>query len=135
MTYLVDTDWVADYLKGRPTVVEQLHILSGDGLAISVITYGEIYEGIFYGTNAAHHARIFRQFLRGVDVLNFNRPIMQQFARIRGDLRRQGQMIGDLDTLIAATALHHDLTLIIRNRAHFERIPVLRLYTLGSAGR
>jgi predicted nucleic acid-binding protein len=29
---------------------------------------------------------------------------------------------------IAATALHHDLTLLTRNRRHFSRIPSLRLY-------
>jgi len=37
-------------------------------------------------------------------------------------------MIGDFDILIAATALHHDLTLVTRNRRHFERIPNLALY-------
>ena len=42
--------------------------------------------------------------------------------------RRQGQLIPDLDLLIAATALHHDLTLLTRNIRHFNRIPELRLY-------
>lgn len=32
------------------------------------------------------------------------------------------------DILIAATALHHDLALVTRNRAHFQRIPGLKLY-------
>ena len=36
-------------------------------------------------------------------------------------------MIGDMDLLIAATALQHDLTLLTNNRNHFERIEVLRL--------
>jgi predicted nucleic acid-binding protein len=33
-----------------------------------------------------------------------------------------------MDLLIAATALDHDLTLVTRNRRHFERIPDLTLY-------
>lgn len=53
---------------------------------------------------------------------------MERFAGIRGDLRRRGQLIPDLDLLIAATALHHDLTLLTRNVRHFDRIPELRLY-------
>jgi len=53
---------------------------------------------------------------------------MKQYARIRGVLRAQGQLIGDLDTLIAATALHHDLTLTTQNTRHFSRIPDLKLY-------
>ena len=46
MKHIVDTDWVVDYLKGRPLIVERLHALASDGLAISLIAYGEIYEGI-----------------------------------------------------------------------------------------
>ena len=53
---------------------------------------------------------------------------MEQFARIRARLRRQGQLIPDLDLLIAATAVTHGLTLVTRNRRHFERIPELALY-------
>ncbi len=46
MNYLIDTDWVVDYLKGRTPVVDRLKLLALDGLAVSLITYGEIYEGI-----------------------------------------------------------------------------------------
>jgi tRNA(fMet)-specific endonuclease VapC len=50
-------------------------------------------------------------------------------AVIRGDLKRRGLTIGDFDILIAATALHHDLTLVTRNRRHVSRIPDLQLYS------
>ena len=46
MSYLIDSDWVADYLRGRPDAVALLPTL--DGRAISLITFGEIYEGIYY---------------------------------------------------------------------------------------
>jgi predicted nucleic acid-binding protein len=36
-------------------------------------------------------------------------------------------LIPDMDLLIAATALEHDLTLVTRNLSHFSRIPELRL--------
>ncbi len=49
MTYLVDSDYVADWLKGRSAAIQLLTTLRQDGLAISDITYGEIYEGIYYG--------------------------------------------------------------------------------------
>ena len=128
MKYLVDSDWVADYLKGRTEASEFLRSLGTESLAISLITYGEIYEGIYYGANPKTHEAGFRRFLQWVDVLPLNRRIMQRFARIRGQLRRKGQLIGDPDLLIAATALQRKLTLITRNREHFERIPDLKLY-------
>ena len=40
-------------------------------------------------------------------------------------------MIADMDILIAATAIAHDLTMLTRNRRHFERVPGLRLYDDG----
>ena len=128
MSYLVDSDYVADWLKGRPDAVRLLTTLRTDGLAISVITYGEIYEGVYYGRDPAAAERGFRQFLRAVTVLPTTRTIMRRFARLRGDLRALGQLIGDMDLLIAATALAADLTLVTRNRRHFARIPDLRLH-------
>jgi tRNA(fMet)-specific endonuclease VapC len=132
MTYLIDSDWVASFLRGRPEARTLFQALAPDGRAISLITYGEVYEGIYYGQNPAQNERIFRQFLRGVTVLPLNRQIMERFARIRGDLRRRGQIIGDTDVLIAATALHHHLTLVTRHRDHFQRILGLTLGFLAS---
>jgi tRNA(fMet)-specific endonuclease VapC len=128
MTYLVDSDWVADYLKGRIPAVSLLADLFAEGLAISIITFGEVYEGIYYGTDPQHNELIFRRFLRGVRVLGINRPIARRFALIRGKLRAEGQIIPQPDVLIAATALQYDLTLLMRNLRHFGRIPDLRLY-------
>ncbi len=128
MSYLVDSDWVADWLHGRPDTVQLLTTLSSAGLAISLVTDGEIYEGIYFARDPLRSEQAFRQFLRSVDVLPLTRPIMRRFARIRGDLRRRGQIIGDPDLLIAATALQHDRTLLTRNLRHFQRIPELKLY-------
>lgn len=128
MSYLVDTDVVASWLKGRQRDVTLLRELSQEGLAISLITYGEIYEGIYYGRDAQSHITVFGQFLRWVDVLSLNRPIMRRFALVRGQLRQSGQLISDSDIMIAATALHHDLTIVTSNTRHFSRVADLRLY-------
>jgi len=57
------------------------------------------------------------------------RPILRRFAAIRGDLRRRGQIVGDPDILIAATAIHHGLQLVTRNLRDFGRVDGLLLYT------
>ena len=90
MRYLVDSDWVADYLKGRAPAVELLDSLIGEGMAISIITYGEMYEGIYWGRNPQVAEQGFRQLLRALPILPLNRTIMQRYARVRGDLRSQG---------------------------------------------
>lgn len=66
--------------------------------------------------------------LRVVEVIGMNEEIMRGYAYIRGTLRRDGTSIGVADILIAATALHYDLTLVTGNLDHFRRIPELKLY-------
>lgn len=128
MNYLIDTDTTIDYLSGRPTATHLLQSLAPQQLAISAVTYGEVYEGIHYGRNPAQALRVFRAFLRGITVLPVTRRIAHQFGIIRGDLRNRGLTIGDDDTFIAATAMHHNLTLVTRNLRHFQRVPGLVMY-------
>lgn len=128
MSYLVDSDWVVEFLKGRVQAQRLFQDLAAEGLAISLITYGEVLEGIFFGRDRAKEDEIFQQFLQGVLVVPLTEPSMHRFAELRGQLRRDGNLIGDMDLLIASTALAHDLTLVTRNRRHFERVPGLQLY-------
>jgi tRNA(fMet)-specific endonuclease VapC len=46
-TYLVDTDWVIHYLNGHAGIVRRLDGLKERGLARSVASLAEIYEGIY----------------------------------------------------------------------------------------
>ena len=128
MTYLVDSDVVADYLNGRVEAVDLLGQLAPDGLAISIVTFAEVYEGIYHGRDVGRFEATFQRFLTGVNVLGINKTIARRFARIRGALRAQGQPIAPSDVFIAATALHYDLILVTRNRRHYERISDLKLY-------
>ena len=127
MKYLIDTDWVIDVLKGKYDVVAKVLTYTEEGMAISLIAYGEVYDGIIHGQHPQRHEQGFLKFLESVEILPLNSAIMQEFAFLPGHLRSQGMLIGDLDMLIAATALHHKLILLTNNRSHFERIPNLSL--------
>jgi tRNA(fMet)-specific endonuclease VapC len=126
--YLIDTDWIIDSLHGQHVATQTLLDLAPDGLAVSLISYGERYQGAYYANDPRAALRGLRQFLRGKRLLPLTKPIMERFGVLRGHLQRRGLTIGDPDLLIAATALEHDLTLLTRNRRHFNRIPDLRLY-------
>ena len=128
MKYLVDSDYVADYLGAQPYAIQLLSSFAKDDLSISLIPYGEFYEGIHFGRDPQKTTDVFQRFLRSVVILPPTQPIMQQFARIRGELRRTGKIIGDFDILIAATAIQHNLALVTRNVRDYQRIPQLTLY-------
>ena len=128
MRYLVDSDWLIDAFLGLPTAVNLLARLRDDGLAVSIISYGELFEGAISAPDPATELARFRRFLARLALLALDDAVMERFARLRTELRRRGQLIPDLDLLIAATAMHHDLTLLTRNVRHFRRIPELTLY-------
>ncbi len=71
-SYLEDSDVVADRAK-RTAERYSYCELNPDGLAISLITYGEIYEGILYSTDPDASERLFNHFLRNVSVLTITR--------------------------------------------------------------
>ncbi len=128
MRYLVDSDWLVDALIGIPAAVSVLERLSDQALGVSIVSYGELFEGACGSPNPQEHLARFRAFLDRFTAVPLSDPIMETFARIRKQLRESGQLIPDLDLLIGATAAHHDLTLLTRNLRHFGRIPDLKLY-------
>ena len=127
--YLLDTDWVVDVLNGQEKAIHTVLELAPAGLAISIITYGELYEGAAFARDPEPALSGLRNFLKGKAILPLTQPIMERFAQIRGSLPRSiRQQIRDLDMLIAATCLNHDLTLLTRNLKDFHKIPNLKLY-------
>lgn len=62
MKYLVNSDYVVDYLKDRSAATQLLSELFSDGLAISITTFAEVYEGIYYGQNHLTMQKCFNVF-------------------------------------------------------------------------
>ena len=131
MPYLLDADWAIQSLSGHGRAAATLQRLAAQRVVISVITLAELYEIAFNSPNPQAHLASVRQFLAPFRVVNLDEPIVERFAEIRAHLRRQGQLIEDFDILIAATALHYDLTLLTFNVRHFQRVSDLQIYTLS----
>jgi tRNA(fMet)-specific endonuclease VapC len=128
VSFLVDSDILIDGLVGRPAALDLFAQLRHQGLAVSIVSYGEVFEGAYKASDPQERLARFRAYLDDFAVVPLSDPVMETFARVRAGLRRAGQLISDLDLLIAATATHHELTLITRNLRHFERIPELKIY-------
>ncbi len=131
--YLVDTDWVIHWLNGHEKIRRRLNEVKQDGLAISVISLAELYEGVHHGRNPEVAEEGLGDFLTGADLLLVDRETAKIFGRERGRLRAARKVIGDFDLIIAATALQHGLTLFTNNRRHFDRIDGLRLESVQVA--
>jgi tRNA(fMet)-specific endonuclease VapC len=130
MTYLIDTDVTIDGLNNRRASIELLSQLANDGLAISVLSLGELYDGAYIHPDLATYFFKIHEFIEAYRILGVSEDTMRIFARERARLRRQGLPIPDFGLVIAATAISRQLTLVSRNRRHFERIEGLNLLTI-----
>ena len=63
MNYLIDTDWVVDHFNHVERVSRRLEELEPQGLALSVISLAELYEGIYYSRDPDRSESILQRFL------------------------------------------------------------------------
>lgn len=125
--YLIDTDWIIDYLNDREVIVKEIQEKFGVGLNISIISLAELYEGIYGSENFEENEKELDEFLIGVTVLELTKDICKNFGELRNELRKRGELIGDFDLIIASTALQNNLTLLTDNTKHFKRIKELKI--------
>ncbi len=128
MKYLIDSDWVIDGTAGVERAISVIGQFRSEGIAISAAAVAEVYEGAFVLTDRAAGLMHMRQFMAGFIILDVTDAVAEVFARIKADLRRQGNLIPDMDLLIAATAIAFDLQLLRRNVRHFARVQALRFH-------
>ncbi len=129
MPYLLDTSFLIGSVLGKAKEALPRE-LRYQRLALSFITLAELYEGAFHHTSPDDAIFDLRMKLQDFALIPITDAILLRFAELRAQLRRQGKSRTDFDLLIAATALHHDLTLVTRNAHDFEGVSDLRVVEL-----
>ena len=127
MAYLIDTDWTIDYLTGAARTVARVDQLRPAGIALSIISVAELYEGAFYAQDPSASERALQRFIDSVEILGLDDDVCRLFAQERGRLRASGAITGDFDILIGATAIRHGLIVLTNNRRHFSRLQGIEL--------
>lgn len=125
ITYLPDTNILIDALNGKRGRRELLRnfLLQGHRLAGCPVTAAEVYSGM-----RQHEAPKTDQFLSSLVWFDLSREVSRRAGRIRFDWAQRGTTLSLPDTLIAAVALEHGLTLITDNRKDFPT-PELNVYS------
>ena len=131
MTYLVDANILSEPTKQRPDakVVAWLSANERDFVVDSVIL-GEIALGILMlarGRKRTQLERWFEAVAERIDCLAWDASISRRWAQLVASLRKKGQALPVLDSMIAATALAHGLTVATHNVRDFQKagVPVL----------
>ena len=125
--YLLDTPMLSAYLLSRPAALSLVTpwIQNGEA-ATSILVYGEVNEYIRGRADYPQlHAQLL-ELLKEIPPFFVTYPIMRRYGEIRRALRPTNSLIGDVDTLIAATALERSLTVVTAD-TDFQRVPGLSL--------
>ncbi|MCH8294298.1 type II toxin-antitoxin system VapC family toxin [Candidatus Poribacteria bacterium] len=124
---LLDTDMLSEVLKGidRNVVAKAVayHATFGH-YTICVVTITEIVKG-YHKIQREDRIRRFLAHVSNFEVLILDGHSAELAGRIIADLERTGQPIGVADSMIAAIALQHDLTVVTGNLSHYQRIQSL----------
>ena len=129
--YLLDSPIVTSYLKGRNVVTLVEPWVEHNQAATSLLVYGEISEYNHSFPDFARRQSELRELLQQVYPYGLSYLILERYAELRRLLRppHGSGLIGDIDTLIAATALIYDLTLVTAD-SDFIRVPQLQVMLL-----
>jgi predicted nucleic acid-binding protein len=124
--YLLDTSLQAAYIHNRAKAIRLMTPwVKHDEVATSILVYGEVIEYLKGLPNFADKYAKLHRILHEIPPYPLTYPILERYADIRCYLRLLHKDIGDIDTLIAATALEEHLTLVTIDR-DFERVPHLK---------
>jgi len=127
LKYLLDTNVISEWTKPRPdpAVVRWLGEAREEDLSLSVITLGELWNGVEQlppGKRRTSLARWIEQDLTARfegRMLGIDERIAQAWGALLARSRKQGKVMHAVDALLAATASVHALTLVTRNTRDF----------------
>jgi tRNA(fMet)-specific endonuclease VapC len=125
---ILDSNTISYYFRGDPQVVPRLQALSPVDIGVPAIVEYELHYGLLRLPPEAANPRLtaLAALLRPMQVLPFDSECAYHAARIRAELEAAGTPIGPHDTLIAATALRYQATLVTRNVREFSRVQGLQ---------
>ena len=130
MKYLVDTDWIILHFRGNREVARRIEGLTPEGIGISVVSMGELYEGVYKASDPTRSEEALQLVLSEIDVVHIDDEVCRIYGQQRGRLRARNADTGNNDIWIGATAIRHGLTLLTNNRRHFEGMEGLSIISM-----
>ena len=127
--WLLDTNILSELrrLKPEPKVVAFVAAQPLEQLFVSTVTLAEIRFGIELVADASRRSEL-HEWLTNVvrpmfeqRVLEVTEDVLLKWRLLVEDGRKIGHTFSQPDLFIAATALHHRMTIVSRNTADFEK--------------
>jgi len=130
--FLLDTNCISEVvsLKPDPRVLAWMDAADERTLHLSALTLGEIRKGIVTLAGSKRRAQLeawleidLRNRFAG-RILSVDDAVADRWGMLAGEMKRKGKPMPTVDAMIAATALHHRLTVVSRNVNDFKNAEV-----------
>lgn len=127
--FLLDTNICIYIRRKKPEpVLRRFKTLRHGEAVLSVITFGELLYGAEKSLQRSVALQQLRELAEILPVMPLPQSAAETYGRIRAELERKGQMIGNNDLWISAHAKAAGLTLVTNNEREFRRVSGLKIH-------
>jgi predicted nucleic acid-binding protein len=133
--FLLDTNCVSELVRAKPepSVLEWMEAADETLLYLSVLTLGEIRKGIALlpqsrrRTHLETWLELELQARFAGRILSVDASIADRWGLLAAEAKREGRSLSAIEGLLAATAIHHNLTIVSRNVVDFAnaQVPIM----------
>jgi Predicted nucleic acid-binding protein, contains PIN domain len=130
--YLLDTNCISELVRIQPEpgVIAWMEAVDESQLFLSVLTLGEIRKGLAGLPQSKRRTRL--ETWLEIDlhsrfagrILPIDAAVADRWGSLAAHARSERNTLSTIDGLLAATALHHNLTVVSRNVHDFQNTPV-----------
>ena len=126
---MLDADVIIRGEKGTLDLAEWMTQHGDVGFEVAAITVAELWHGVerASGQHRGKRERYLRAILDELPKIPYTDTTALEHARIWASLESSGQMIGDYDLIVAATAIERGSAVATLNRRHFSQVPGLKI--------
>jgi predicted nucleic acid-binding protein len=129
--FLLDTNCISEVvrLKPDPHVMSWIEAAEEGLLYLSVLTLGEIRKGLAALPQGKRRSRLETwlevelQARFSGRILSIDATVADRWGLLAAAAKIKGKPLSAIDGLLAATAIHHNLTIVSRNVADFRNTP------------
>ena len=131
MGVIVDSSVFIEVERREQPLDALIATLSDDDSGMAAITASELLAGVYRADSVERRSRretFVESVFRSIPVFPFDLQVARTHAEILAQMASTGQVIGNFDMMIAATALTHEYELLTENVREFNRVPGLDVH-------
>ncbi len=127
MKYVIDSDIISYFIDGDEWLTYKFTNYSDNDIYTTRMNYAEILFGIYKSGVKTKKFEILKGFIEEINILEFDEESAKIYAVNKSRLRKKGEIVADMDLMIASITIANSYTLITNNVKHFQRFEGLKI--------